>query len=297
MSKVIEVTQKPIIEYSIIDKVAQDVEQKIESLNIETLEPTESNLSLIKSTRAELNNEFKTLEEQRKMVKDKVLKDYNIFEDKYKQLIASKFKNADVTLKKMVDTVSDGILQAKINGIKEYFDFVNTYDFVKFEDLELKIIKSKSDKKIKEEIDEYLIGIKQSLDTIETLQNKDRVLAKFQISKNLSDAIAQTNLEIQREEKIKAQNEARAKAEQERKEQETERVRLQKEEFDRQAQMQSIEPIQQAEPQVQHQEPVAQKEEPKIFSTTFRVFGTREQFAMLKQFMNENNIKYEGVSK
>jgi len=297
MSKVIEVTQKPIIEYSIIDKVAQDVEAKIQSLNIETLEPTESNLSLIKSTRAELNNEFKTLEEQRKMVKDIVLKDYNIFEDKYKQLIASKFKNADVTLKKMVDTVSDGILQAKINGIKEYFDFVNTYDFVKFEDLELKIIKSKSDKKIKEEIDEYLIGIKQSLDTIETLQNKDRVLAKFQMSKNLSDAIAQTNLEIQREEKIKAQNEARAKAEQERKEQETERVRLQKEEFDRQAQMQFVEPVQQTEPQVQYQEPIAQKEEPKIFSTTFRVFGTREQFAMLKQFMNDNNIRYEGVSK
>ena len=176
MSKVIEVTQKPIIEYSVIDEIAQRVETKIESLNIETLDPTDGNLSLIKSTRAELNNDFKTLEEQRKMVKDIVLKDYNIFEDKYKQLIASKFKNADVTLKKMVDTVSDGILQAKINGIKEYFDFVNTYDFVKFEDLELKIIKSKSDKKIKEEIDEYLSNIKQSLETIQTLPNSEKWL-------------------------------------------------------------------------------------------------------------------------
>ena len=295
MSKVIEVTQKPIIEYSIIDKVAQEVEAKIQSLNIETLEPTESNLSLIKSTRAELNNDFKTLEEQRKMVKDIVLKDYNAFEDKYKQLISSKFKAADKTLKELVYLVTDEILQAKINGIIEYFNTANEYDYIKFEDLDLKIIKSKSDKKIKEEIDEYLSNIKQSLETIQTLPNSERVLAKFQMSKNLSDAIAQTNMEIQREEQIKAQNEARAKAEQERKEQETERVRLQKEEFDRQAQMQSVEPVQQTEPQVQYQETII--EEPKIFSTTFRVFGTREQFAMLKQFMNENNIKYEGVSK
>ena len=231
------------------------------------------------------------------MVKDIVLKDYNTFEDKYKQLISSKFKDADKTLKSLVDTVSDGILQAKVNGIIEYFNTVNEFDFINFHDLELKIIKSKSDKKIKEEIDNYLANIKQSLETIQTLQNSDRVLAKFQMSKNLSDAIAQTNLEIQREEQIKAQNEAMAKAEQERKERETERVRLQKEEFERQAQMQSVEPVQQTEPQVQHQEPIVQREDPKIFSTSFRVFGTREQFAMLKQFMNDNIIRYEGVSK
>ena len=297
MSKIIEVTQKPIIEYSIIDEIAQKVETKIESLNIETLEPTEGNLSLIKSTRAELNNDFKTLEEQRKMVKDIVLKDYNTFEDKYKQLISSKFKDADKTLKSLVDTVSDGILNKKIVGIKEYFMDNNTREWIRFEDLELKIIKSKSDKKIKEEIDEYLANIKQSLETIQTLQNSDRVLAKFQMSKNLSDAISQTNLEIQREEQIKAQNEARAKAEQERKEQETEKARLQKEEFNRQVQIQSIEHVQQAGTQVQHEEPIIQEEAQKVFSTSFRVFGTREQFAMLKQFMNDNNIRYEGVSK
>ena len=168
--------------------------------------------------------------------------------------------------------VTDEILQAKINDIIEYFNTVNEYDYIKFDDLDLKIIKSKSDKKIKEEIDEYLSNIKQSLETIQTLPNSERVLAKFQMSKNLSDAIAQTNLEIQREEQIKAQNEAREKAE---------RARLQ----------------QQEEPQVQYEEPIIQEEEPKTFSTSFRVFGTREQFAMLKQFMNENNIKYEGVSK
>lgn len=290
MSKVIEVTQKPIIEYSVIDEVAKKVEAKIESLDIDTLEPTDENLSLIKSTRAELNNDFKTLEEQRKLVKDIVLKDYNIFEDKYKKLIASKFKEADATLKGLVQTVTDEILNKKIEGIKSYFDDVNAYDFVSFEDLGLKIIKSKSDKKIKDEVDEYLFNIKQSLETIETLKNKDRVLAKFQMSKNLSDAIAQTNMEIQREEQIKARNEAKAKAEQERQEREAQRSEQQREGFDEKQSTTQ-------EPAAIQEKQVIQKEEPKTFKSSFTVYGTREQFKLLKQFMNENNIKYEGASK
>ena len=100
MSKIIEVTQKPIIAYSLLQEMSDKVGIKIDSLSIGTLEPTEDNLSIIKSTRAELNNDFKTLEEQRKMVKDIVLKDYNIFEDEYKTLISTKFKECRRNTKK-----------------------------------------------------------------------------------------------------------------------------------------------------------------------------------------------------
>lgn len=282
MSKIIEVTQKPIIEYSIIDEISQKVEAKIKSLNIGTLEPTEDNLSIIKSTRADLNSDFDTLEQQRKMVKDIVLKDYNAFEDKYKQLISSKFKEADATLKSMVDTVSDKILKVKIDGIIAYFSSVNDLDFVRFEDMNLKIIKSISDKKLKDEIDEYLAGVKQSLATIETLQNKERVLAKFQMHKDLSRAISDTNLEVQREEQIKAQNEERerlAKERQQREQEERERV--------------MEEPVHQPayEPEP---EPLVEAIEPeKTFKSSFTVYGTKEQFTELKQFMNNKGIRYE----
>jgi len=284
MSKIIEVTQKPIIEYSIIDEISQKVEAKIESLNIDTLEPTEDNLSIIKSTRAELNADFKVLEEQRKMVKDIVLKDYNAFEDKYKKLISSKFKEADVSLKNMVDSISDGILNKKIVGIREYFMDNNTRDWISFEDLGLHIIKSKSDKSIKEEIDAYLDTIKANLKTIDTLDNRERVLAKFQMCKDLNRAISETNIEIQREEQIKAQNEESerlAKERQQREQEERERV--------------VEEPIYQP---AYEPEPTPQEaEKPQVFKTSFSVVGTREQIALLKQFMNENEIKYEGASK
>lgn len=273
MSKIIEVTQKPIIAYNLIKKVSNDVEAKIQSLNIDTLEPTEENLKAIKSTRAELNNEFKTLEEQRKMVKEIVLKDYNEFEAQYKTLIANKFKDADVKLKGLADTVDDKILSLKIVGIKDYFDDVNKIDFLSFYDLGLKIIKSKSDKIIKTEIDNILLDIENSIITINTMQNKDRILAKFQMHKDLNRAISETNLEVEREANIKKQNEERA-------EREAEQRRLQKA-----PNPEYVEPVQEVKETV--------IEEPKTFKTSFTVYGSREQFAELKQFMNNKGIRYE----
>lgn len=274
MSKIIEVTQKPIIAYSLLQEMSDKVALKIESLNIDTLEPTDENLSIIKSTRAELNNDFKTLEEQRKMVKDIVLKDYNIFEEQYKTLISTKFKDADATLKRLVSTVDSRILDKKIVGIREYFMDNNTREWIRFEDLGLHIIKSKSDKSIKEDVDSYLDVIKVSLETIDTLDNKERVLAKFQMCKDLNRAISETNLEIQREERIKAQNE--------------ERARLQAEALERQKQAQE-EQERVVNDRVM-EEPVVDE---KIYKTSFTVFGTKAQFSELKQFMENRGLRYE----
>lgn len=280
MSKIIEVTQKPIIAYSLLQEMSDKVVSKIESLNIDTLEPTDENLSIIKSTRAELNNDFKTLEEQRKMVKDIVLKDYNIFEEQYKKLISTKFKDADATLKSLVSTVDSRILDAKVLKIKEYFEDVNTFEFVRFEDLGLHIIKSKSDKSIKEDIDTYLGAIKVSLETIDTLENKERVLAKFQMCKDLNRSISETNLEIQREEQIKKEREEQQR---------------QQHDVELQRQSQTVEYNEQPayEPEPKKEEIRESILDEKIYKTSFTVFGTKAQFAELKEFMNNRGIRYE----
>lgn len=280
MNKVIEVTQKPIIEYSVIKEVSLRVDEKIKSLSLETLEVSENSLVSVKNIRAELSKDFKVLEEQRKLVKDIVLKDYNEFEAQYKELIASKFKDADLLLKGKIDEVTDAVLNKKIDGIKEYFESVNTHSFIKYEDLELKVIKSISDKKLKEEINAYLENVKISLDTIETLPDKDRVLAKYQMFKDLNTAISQTNIEIEREKQIEEQRLAKEETEKQRQEQ------LKKQsEVVVNAEANDTNPF---EEQVQPQQ------EEQIFKSSFTVFGTKEQFKLLKEFMNNNNIKYEG---
>jgi len=266
--KVVELKQAPIILYDAVEAKSKEITARIQSLNIEQLEATEDNLKILKDTRSSLNKEFKGIEEQRKLVKDLVMKPYSDFEDAYKKKISDYYKRADVVLKEKIDYVEDKTLQIKIDGIKNYFDERNTHEFIKFEDLELKIIKSKSDKSIKDEIDDYLAKVGNELNTIDTLENKDRVLAKYQIHKDLNRAISETNIEIERERKIEADREL-AKAREE-----ARRVEIEN----------------RPPPEIVVVEP-----EPKILTMAFEVKGTIEQLKSLKAFLVENNIKFKGV--
>lgn len=286
--KVVELKQAPIILYDAIEVKSKEVTARIQSLNIEELEATEDNLRVLKTTRTELSKEHKELEEQRKLIKDLIMKPYNDFEDAYKKKISDYFKRADVILKEKIDYVEDKTLQIKIDGIKNYFDECNTHEFIKFEDLELKIIKSKSDKSIKDEIDDYLAKVGNELNTIDTLENKDRVLAKYQMHKDLNRAISDTNLEVQREEQIKAQNAERERIAAERKQQAEEQQRqreLQSQQQGEAIEAEAMETVKQfiSEP--------SQESEEKVYETTFTVRGTMKQLTKLKQYMKEIGVR------
>ena len=272
-SKAIVVTRTPIIAYEMLKPISESITAKIAALDIESLEPTEENLTLIKRTRTDLKKDFDDLENSRKMAKELIMRPYEVLDEQYKKLIAAPFTNADTQLKKLVDKVETGILTLKIDGLKAYFKEQNIFEFVKFEDMSLKIIKSKSDKAIKDEIDAYLVTVKTALSTIETLPNKERVLAKFQMLRDLNRAISETNLEIQREEQIKAQNEVRAAA------------------------ANQLKP----EPVVVEEKPKESiMEQPKIddtvYQASFTVFATKAQLRKLKEFMKNEEITYESAN-
>ena len=123
-----------------------------------------------------------------------------------------------------------------------------------------------------DEIDDYLAKVGNELNTIDTLENKDRVLAKYQMHKDLNRAISETNIEIERERKIEADREL-AKAREE-----ARRVEIEN----------------RPPPEIVVVEPEP-KEEPKILTMAFEVKGTIEQLKSLKAFLVENNIKFKGV--
>jgi L-lactate utilization protein LutB len=113
-------------------------------------------LSYVKNIRSELGRDFKELEEKRKLVKETVMKSYNDFSERYKLKISNLFSDADKKLKTKIDEVEDEILSCKIEGLRDYFNLNNRHDFIKFDDVSLRIIKSKSDKAYETEINEYL---------------------------------------------------------------------------------------------------------------------------------------------
>lgn len=266
------IEQKPIIKYSELENIGEFVKEKIASIGIDSIEATEVNLSVLKSTRAALNNQFKDFEDRRKFIKDTVLKPYDDFEDKYKSFITINFKNADDQLKGKITTVESGILNNKIDALKVYFSENNPFDFVKFEQLGLKITRSASDKSIKNQIDLALSQIAVDIETINTLQHKERVLAQYQMSLDLNAAISSVNIAIERENQIEA-----AEKEKEVIQQEAPKA------------LPVIEEPKDVEP-----EAIAEVvENSELYKTSFKIIATKQQIRDLKQFMEEKGIRYE----
>lgn len=259
------IEQKPVIEYSKLQNIGELVKAEIDSIGIDRIEATEENLSVLKTTRASLNNQFKEFEDRRKFIKDTVLKPYNDFEAQYKSYISIAFNDADNQLKNKITSVESGILSKKIDDLKIYFEVQNNFSFVGFDQLGLKITRSASDKSIKEAIDARLGQIANDIETINTLPNKERVLAQYQMNLDLNASISSVNIAIEREKQIEAARQERESAQQQ--------VPVQK-------------PVEQ--PKV-----VAPIEDEEIYKTSFKILATKQQIKDLKQFMDERGIRYE----
>lgn len=250
--------QKPIITHKMIEQASAAVAKRIADLDIDSMEATEENLKEIKSVRSELNNEFKMFEDQRKMVKEIILKPYEEFESLYKPKIVTLFNDAEAKLKSKVGSIEAGLLNLKIENLKSIFNELNTYEFIKFEDVGLHITRSASDTKLQGEIEQYLESVSAALSTIDVMPNSDIILAKYHLCKDLPRAISEVNIELQKEAELQQKKQAVAPKE----------------------------------------EPIQVKESPKPeqrVRASFRVTATLDQIADLKQFMNSKGISYESI--
>jgi hypothetical protein len=268
----IELKQAPVIEYSVLNELSLSVKEKIDALDLENIEVTEASLALVKNTRADLNRDFKELEERRKLVKDLIMKPYNEFEAQYKVKISNLFNEADSLLKTKIDEVDKGILDRKISTIKDYFDANNTFKFLAFEDLGLKILKSNSDKSYFEQIDTYLSTVKKDLEIISTMTFEERITAKYQIYKDLAKAVSEVQIEVKKEDELR---DAKKRAEQAKAEV-------------KQDANPAVTPV--SEPIV---EPAPLKEDDTVYKCSFTIHATRAQLREIRSYFVEKGIRYE----
>lgn len=186
MKELIIIKQLPIIEEQ-LKSISDEIDKKLESIN--ELVCNEDTVKSVKTTRAEFNKEFKDFEEKRKEVKTKVLAPYEQFEQVYKQYIADKYKNADITLKNKIDEVESNLKEEKTTKIKEYFNEVNKFDFITLEKVGLNITLSVSEKSLKEEVDKYINKIQSEVDLINTQDDVLEIMYEYQKTLNVALAI------------------------------------------------------------------------------------------------------------
>lgn len=277
MQNLIIVKQLPQIEEHLKD-LSIEVDKKVE--DAKSLVCTDENVKTIKQIRAELNKEFKEVEQQRKLVKEQVLAPYMQFETIYKQYISDKYKDADADLKLKINSVEDELKNKKEQEIKDYFEeykIANNIDFITYGQARINVTLSASMKSLKEQAKQFIDKIIDDLNLIETQEHKAEILVEYKQTLNVAQSITSvTN-------RFKA-------IEEEKKRQEQKVVHIEMNE--------NHEITQKSYKQLENafNKPLEQPKEEKqeeILTLKFTVRETRTKLRELKQFLEGGGYDYE----
>lgn len=213
-NQLIVLSQKPIIEYSMMEARGLEVAAKIAEMNLDTIEPTEENRSVMKKMRAELNNELGVFESQRKIIHEAITKPYKDFTKSYAENIKDLYQGATAQLKSKIGLVETKMLDEKNADINAYFNDVCDLDFLTIDSVSLNIILSASNKKLRTQIDVFVEKINTDLKAIQGMDNSVRIESLYKQNLDLSLSVSTVNADIKREvelneQKIKAAEELR----------------------------------------------------------------------------------------
>lgn len=283
MENLIIIKQLPIIEEQ-LKAMSIEIDEKVEFAK--SLVCTEDTVKEIKKTRAELNSDFKNLEEKRKEVKMAVLQPYNDFEATYKMYVSDKFNMADKDLKTKIDDVENQLKEDKSAEIKAFFEeyrISNNIDFVKYENAGINVTLSASIKSLKEQAKSFIDRISDDLALIDTQEHKAEIMVEYKKTLNCSQAITTVT--------------SRLKAIEEQKQREIERQQRIEEEKKIVEKVEIIVPVvEEIKAPVVEEIPAQSapsQESEKVYEITFKVVATMEKLKALKSFLNEGGYKYE----
>lgn len=173
------------------------------------LKLTEDNKQEIKKKRTELNSTAKLLSSERISAKEKFLKPFELIETQIKELTTLIY-DVSAKLDTQVKAQETAEKQEKENTLKTYFETyleaIPTLAFLKFEDIGLNITLSVSMHKLETQIDDYIANIVSDLEEIELSENKTRLLAKYELTKNLEQSKQALAAELEKENRPKLQD-------------------------------------------------------------------------------------------
>lgn len=247
-----------------------------------TLIVTEAGIKDAKADKAALNKLKSAIDDQRKEAKRQVLALYNPLETECKELLGM----IDEPIRAIDDQIKafdEQKKQAKYAELVEFFEKVNTLDFVRIEyvldpkwgnvTMKLDALKDKMSGEIQRIVDDYAEIKKLYADS----PMLTAIMQRFETTRDKGTVLAYA-AEIERKEQARREREAaeRARLEAEQTQPDPEPIPVQKS-FTEQADT-VVKTVEQPEP---------------VGTAAFRVTGTRSQIRALAAYMKENGISYE----
>lgn len=276
IEKVMRVEQLPKIFYQ-LEEIGKQIDTQL--AGIEDLECSEDNKVQVKQRRTEINNLNTAMETKRKEIKKEILKDYELFNEKYEQEVKSKLINASSILTNKIDEIENKQKEIGINNVRRYFEelrkSLHLENIIEFEDLNLNITltnlgKTLEGKKYKEEIKQRLDSIANDINLINFEEYKEEILLEYKTSFDFAKSkLVVINRHNQINELKQQQEKVQEQVEQEQKiEEKVEEI---------------IAPV-----EIKENEEVEE-----IIESTFTVKGTLKQLKLLKEFLEKEGIYYE----
>ena len=186
---IIVIKQLPVIE----EKLKNIGAEAVKKINIAMSMPcTSESKQAVKGIRASLNADFKTLEEMRKDVENKIDEHLRPFRDTYRQYITNVYKDADATLKARIAEVEDAEKQEKENNLREYFEEAaeaSDCTILEFERVIPKVDLSKSVAFYKKQIDAKLEQTKKDLAVIDNHEYSAELMVEYIKTFDLAEAL------------------------------------------------------------------------------------------------------------
>lgn len=274
----------------------------------ENLVYTEENIKDLKKDISDLNKQRKAINDKKISIKKQYMEPYAEFENDVKDVLAI-FDEGVQNLKAQQEEYETYRKQNKKKELIEFFDSICsgteeilTFDKV-FDPRYLNVTVSM--KKAKEDIESKVKIVRSDLETIENLEDDVRYIAKSAYEKTMSMSIAMSEITKYRamkkkEEDEKARREAEKKAEEQARNEEStqeETTILEKPELEDNTNKE-LDKAKKVEHKVQEQndnsvvDPFEKKEDTeKIYCTSFKVYGTKQQIMDLKNYINSKGLK------
>lgn len=267
---IITIEENAVLKFDRLKGLAQRTLAKIEELQLDTIEATEENKALLKTTRTQFLKDFRELEDARKHIKSIIEQPYKEFLEVYNEEIIP-YKDVDVLLKDKIDEIENTQRENKIQALEQFFEELKilhnrdlgtriNLNFLEFENLELHITLSASDNKLKEEIESKLLQFKNDLLVIRTHEHNARLFIIYQDKYNLSQALIELEAVLKRENEI----------------------------LDNAPKVEIKEPITN---DVVVEAPIIEE----VVEVSFRVIDTKNNIIKVRDFIRENGINYETI--
>jgi hypothetical protein len=190
MNELITLKTLPVITQQLAEK-SKEVKQK--TAEYLTMVCNNETVKAVKAARAELNSEKKDLETQRIAMKNQYMAEYEQFLKIYKELITDIYDDADEQLKSKIEGVENEIKERMEKEVRAHFDeYLADFpkiDFLTFEKVGLKILKTSNPEKLKNECEDFINRVSDDLEMISTQQNEAEILVEYIPTLNASQAI------------------------------------------------------------------------------------------------------------